>query len=167
MTITYERVKELFDYHPDGYLVWKVNPRNSIKIGKMAGSKCKLGYISIMIDKKHCKAHRAIWLFHYGKFPENLIDHINGIKDDNRIENLREANFLQNSCNKSVGKNNKLGFKGVCFDKHAGKYRSFITVNRVQRAIGTFESPEDAHRAYVAEAKKHYGEFANDGTYNK
>lgn len=119
----------------------------------------KDGYRYIRGDKKQYLAHRLVWLYVNGKFPNKLIDHINGIKDDNRICNLREANNSQNGMNKTKLKNNTSGYKGVCLDKKSGKWVAQTRVDGRKKLIGRYESPEDASKAYDDFTKKSHGEF--------
>ena len=84
--MTKEELHELFEYR-DGNLYWKINRVTKKCIGKKAGSKCKNGYEHIQINYKYIYSHRAIFLYHHGYLPK-ILDHINGIRDDNRIENL-------------------------------------------------------------------------------
>jgi hypothetical protein len=100
-----------------------------------------------------------VWAMTYGEWPDEL-DHINGIKHDNRIANLRQATPKENAFNRGAHKNNTSGYKGVCFYKKNGKYQA--TVNGIY--LGRFDTPELAHAAYCAEADRLHGEFVNHGT---
>jgi hypothetical protein len=92
-----ERLDELLDYSPDsGLFTWKVNRRGKAKSGCIAGSKNGQGYILIKIDGKFYFAHRLAWLVTHGTFPINMIDHIDGNRENNKINNLREATAEQN-----------------------------------------------------------------------
>lgn len=88
------------------------------------------------------------------------IDHINGNRLDNRIENLRFATRSQNKMNAKVYKNNKLGLKGVHFVEKTHKFRASITLNKKKSMLGTFKTKEEAARAYDKKAKELFGEFA-------
>jgi len=122
--------------------------------GNIYGLKGKLitrydnkGYISCSINNKHLSGHIFAWYFTYGKMPENQIDHINGIRDDNRIINLRDVTHQQNQWNKTNA-------KGYTIEKN-GSYRAQIKVNRISKYIGTFKTADEAHNAYL-EVKKIY-----------
>jgi hypothetical protein len=92
----HKRVHELLSYEPRfGYFFWKIN-RGSSKAGDVAGSVCPDGYRLIKVDGKSYKAHRLAWLMTHGEWPAEQIDHINGVRTDNRIVNLREASKKQN-----------------------------------------------------------------------
>ncbi|MFA6198823.1 MAG: HNH endonuclease [Bacteroidales bacterium] len=103
--ITQEYLKEHFNYNPEtGEFLRKKN-----KIVKTIG---KREYRKINIDGKFYKAHRLIWLYTYGTWPDDFIDHIDGDKHNNRIDNLRNATNSENQCNRTHPKNNKFNIKG-------------------------------------------------------
>lgn len=98
--------------------------------------------------------HRVIHLA-----PEDkMVDHKNGIELDNRRENLRTADEFQNMWNRKMSKNNKVGFKGVCF--HNGRYQASIRINGGSKYLGRFDTPEEANAAYSKAAVEHFGEFS-------
>ena len=97
--ITQELLKEHFEYR-DGHLWWVKPTSKRIKIRQQFGCCNNEGYIFGGLRGKYYYEHRLIWLYHYGEWPKECIDHINGIKDDNRIENLREATKQQNNFNR-------------------------------------------------------------------
>jgi hypothetical protein len=147
-------LKEVLFYNKDtGKLTWKVVKSFNIKIGDEAGCiDTSTGYRKIRINNKLYYSHRLAWLYHFGIFPKNKIDHINGIRDDNRIENLRDVSDSENAQNQRVAMcTNKLGILGVC--KHRGRFRATIKTNDVQTFLGYFDTPEKAYMAYL-EAKR-------------
>jgi len=148
-----EYLHKLFSY--DGKdLIWKVQKSNNIKVGSIAGNKQKNGYNYIGIDGKIYFAHRLIWMFVYGYLPENQIDHVNRIKDDNRIENLREVSNQCNIQNAGMSKNNTSGIKGVHWCKRAKRWVAQITVNDKNKNLGKYKNKIDAAKArYQAEIK--------------
>jgi hypothetical protein len=92
-----ERARELLDYDPaTGLLTWKIS-HGAARKGKVAGSLRKTGYRSVVMDDKNYYTHRVCWLMTYGAWPEHTINHINGDKSDNRIENLEDIHTGQNS----------------------------------------------------------------------
>lgn len=115
------------------------------------------GYIAVAYNGQQVMAHRVIWAIHNGIIPDDLvIDHINGIKTDNRIENLRLATRAQNNAN-SIGSGKYL--KGVT-SRPNGKFQSSIQLKGIKITIGTFDSEIEAHKAYLNKAVELYGEFA-------
>ncbi len=158
--MTQEILKELFEYREDGHFYWKIIKCNSIKIGQIAGAICFKGYRQIKIDGKFYKEHRLAWLYHYGVFPKNQIDHINNTKNDNRIENLREATNTQNQTYKNKREGTSSKFKGVSWNKKFQKWRVRITINGKQKYLGLFNNETEAGKSYNEEAIKHFGEFA-------
>jgi hypothetical protein len=150
--ITQARLKELFDYDAlTGDLINRKQRGNS-PAGKAAYRVMWNGYKRITVEYKQYAAHRLIWMLHYGEFPKHDIDHINGIRGDNRIENLREATRSQNMQNEKKARSpNKVGLLGVC--AHGSNYRAQITIDGKCVRLGTHKTPEKAHEAYL-QAKK-------------
>ena len=114
------------------------------------------GYVQInMQPYGPVKGHRLAWLLHYGEWPNGNIDHINGVRDDNRIANLRVVTNAINCQNKRRPlPSNKTGFLGVSKAPGKDRWRAHVMVNRRQIRIGTFGSPEEAHAAYVAAKRR-------------
>lgn len=160
--ITASRLRELVEYDPErGLFTWR-SGRSKFQewlTGKVAGTLAN-GYTSIILDGKKYSAHRLVWLYVYGRWPIDQIDHVDGDRSNNRFSNLREADHQKNEANKPLRKDNSSGFKGVQFHPQTGKWRARITFNKVQLHLGLFTSPEAAHAAYVIAAKKYFGEFA-------
>ena len=155
--ITQERLKEVFDY-VDGNFVCKI-ARSFLKVGDIVGSKTNHGYITICIDKEKYLMHRLVFLYFNGFIPKE-VDHINGNRCDNRIENLREVTHTQNQWNYPMQKKNKSGFKGVDMCKKTGKWRAQIRQDSKKKHIGLFATPELAHEAYCNAALNFQKEFA-------
>jgi hypothetical protein len=151
--LTQERLKEILDYDPEtGEFHWKAWVGARVKVGDRAGGVDNYGYWVIKIGGKLLKAHRLAWLYIYGYLPENQIDHINRIKHDNRILNLRE---VSRSCNMRNKKGCTLfGVKGVV--RSHGKWAACISVGRRQIWLGTFSTQREAAKARV-EAEEKYG----------
>lgn len=105
--------------------------------------------------------HREI--LELSKDDGKYVDHINGDKLDNRRENLRVCSNAENVHNQGIRKNNTSGLKGVVWHKVARKWFAQITINRKNKYLGLFATPDDAHEAYCAAALKYHGQFANFG----
>ena len=123
MTLTQEEANALFEYR-DGELFWKkmTTTRTGNLVGKVAGSMHKLGYKTISVHGYQHKAHRLMFLYHHGYVPQ-FIDHINGNRSDNRIENLREATRSENARNYFLTKPNAAGVNGVSKLRNSDKWR--------------------------------------------
>lgn len=145
----------LFDYR-DGVLYWKENTKNNaIKKGTKAGHFCNTHkYCHIRIKSIKYRLHRIIWKMLKGYDPKEL-DHINRVKHDNRIENLREVTGSQNLYNKGPSKNTASGVKGVSFDTSTKKWRVRIYVEKKEMHFG-FYSDFELACLVVAEAKAKY-----------
>ena len=149
MSLTQAELKEVLDYNPEtGIFIWKKTMNNNAKKGKIAGWVSFYGYIEIRYDNKNYKAHRLAWLYMMGRFPNFQIDHKNTIKNDNRIDNLRDTTAAINNQNtRKCLKNSSTGFLGVIPKR--GKFVACIGVNYKKIHLGVFESPEEAHEAYL------------------
>lgn len=162
--LTQADVRRLFDYDPaTGILTNKVYKCSRALAGKEAGHQEPRGYRNVMHKKKMYKAHRLIWLYVHGKFPEGEIDHINGIRNDNRIANLRDVAHLENQRNRNANSNNASGVGGVGWSKNAGKWRAGIQVDGSAKHLGYFDDIEDAAQARKA-AEVKYGFHPNHGS---
>lgn len=155
-------VKHGLSYDPATGVFVRVDPphNNQRLIGKRAGSLTSNGYWNIRLNGRLWRAHRLAWLFVHGAEPTDQIDHINGIRDDNRIANLRLATNTENGRNRVVSKNNKIGLKGVCRKSLGERFTATIWVNGKNRHLGYFHTAEAAAAAYDLAAAKYHGEFA-------
>ena len=153
---------EILNYNPEtGLFIWlKSIPQIRIKIGDVAGTILNDGYIQIKTNGKKYFAHRLAWLYMTGELPENDIDHINLIKNDNRFCNLRKATKTQNFGNKRKLSNNKSGIKGISWAKKANKWLAQIQINNKRIHLGYFNNIDNAAKAYENAAFKYFGEFA-------
>lgn len=156
--ITAKQVRRHLRYdHKTGLLWWKLRgPHRTIQYP--AGTLCA-GRWYIGLFGKHFIAHRLAWLIKTGGWPQTL-DHINGNPLDNRWCNLREATPSQNCANAKRYKNNTSGFKGVSWVPRDQKYAAYFSKDGKRFGLGYYNTPEQAHTAYIAAAKKHFGEFA-------
>lgn len=163
--LTQARLKELLNYDPEtGVFVWKIRVNSKVAAGSVAGTLNSRGYTTITWDGKKLLAHRLAWLFVYGEWPTGKLDHINRVRIDNRVVNLREASNSENSLNQSIRSDSSSGVRGVSYDPARCKWRAHITLNRKHINLGRFEHKDDALRARKsAEARCGVSEFCNGG----
>lgn len=141
------------------------NKWNKARAGKRAGGNDRCGYQRIILNSKRYQAHRLAWLYVFGEHPEGQIDHINGLRSDNRIINLREVTQQENLKNIRRRDSNKSGHTGVCWSNCAKKWISYIDVNKKRKHLGTFADIEDAVAARV-KASREFGFHDNHGRFN-
>jgi len=147
-------------YYEDGVLFWKKQSGPRAVIGSKAGSICTSGHVSIELLGRTYKAHQLVYLIHFGHIPQE-IDHINRIRSDNRIENLRPVTRSQNCANQTTQKRSASGFKGVTFLAKLNKWRARIKVAQKEIYLGLYAEKETAAAAYNQAATQYFGEFAN------
>ena len=146
--MTQDEVKDLLHYDPiTGIFTNKIR-RSGACAGKKAGSLNNKGYALIWINKKNYAAHRLAWFYVYGVWPTFEIDHINMVRHDNRICNLRSVSRQENQ-------HNKKSTKGYHYVEKSNKWTAAITLNTKRIYLGTYDSESDAHQAYL-DAKKIY-----------
>ena len=160
--IPIENLWEVFDVDfSNGLLFWKKQLSSRAKIGALVGTGDKTGYQRTYIFKNRFLVHRIIWAMKHGAWPDGMIDHINGNKSDNRIENLRLATKSQNNVNNpKPQKNNKLGVRGVSFHKGTGKFIAQLRKDKKRINLGYFNTIEEASKAYIAASQQYHGEFS-------
>lgn len=161
--ITAAKLKKVLHYDPStGHFTWRT-PRPKVRVGARAGGLHHRGYRYIEIDGRAYAEHRLAWLYVTGRWPKDQLDHINRQREDNRIENLREATNSQNRANSKHA--NRTGYKGVRFMPwmRTKPFGAQITVNRKVRWLGSFTTAKKAHQAYVKAAGEVFGNFAHGG----
>ena len=159
--ITQDLLREHFEYR-DGHLRWAKPTARNVKVGQQFGCCNSEGYIFGGLRGKIYLEHRLIWLYHKGEWPKDQIDHINGIKWDNRIENLRECTHQQNQFNKkSYGKTSE--HKGVLWHKSNKKWQARYCYNGKRHHLGYYETEEEAAKAYRKATEHLHKEYANYG----
>lgn len=172
--MTQQYLQEAFIYNAaTGVLTWQKdrpmahfknelgrNIWRSMCAGKVAGSNSD-GYILLWVGGKYMKAHRVVWIMMRGEIPPKMqIDHINGIKADNRIDNLRLATNRENGRNSHSIITNTSGVRGVSWFKRDGKWRAQISIDGRRKHLGYFDTINDAAEAYRAASLQHYGVFS-------
>ena len=149
--LTQSRLKELLHYDPEtGVFTWLLRTSNRIRVGGVAGCARRDGYRLIRLDGGSYLAHRLAWLYIHGVSPPEETDHINGIRADNRIANLREATKSGNQQNRAIHSKNTSGFPGVSWHSQVGKWQAHIRSEGKSKYLGLFDASEDAHEAYCA-----------------
>ncbi len=138
------RLMQLLHYDPVTGVFTRVVSNRTDRVGTIPGAKNTKGHIQIRLDGVLYMAHRLVWLYVFGSFPENQLDHINGVKHDNRLTNLRECSNKRNSENRKMSSRNTSGFRGVSFDKHHGKFKAYVGHNMGSIHVGLFDTAESA-----------------------
>ena len=155
-----DTLKGVLIYTPDtGEFTWRPAVCNIKKANSLAGYKATNGYTCIAYKSTYYYAHRLAWVYVYGAIPEGAtIDHINGNKSDNRLENLRLATRAEQSQNTSLYKGNTSGYTGVTWHKKDKKWMAQIRVDGKSIYLGEYTSIEAANEAYK-QAKQQYHIF--------
>lgn len=144
---TKNELLKLFKYK-DGDLFNNFDRSSRALQGHVVGSKHSGGYLRLSIDYKSHQAHRLVWIMHNGSIPDGLfIDHINGIRNDNRIENLRLVTRQENGFNDHKA-------KGYSWNKSENKWESYIKINYKKINLGKFDTESDARQAYLNAKEK-------------
>lgn len=154
-SLTQEQLKEYLSYNPDTgvFVRVKASPRGRDRTGEVAGHIEVTGYSAINVLSIKYLAHRLAWLYMTGAWPNDLIDHINGNRADNRFANLREADANINQQNLSSARShNKIGLLGVSSSKK--RWKAEIRANGHRTHLGTYDTPDEAHQAYLSAKKK-------------
>lgn len=142
--IDLEWVLERYSYDPHtGEITHKIG-RCSVRQGQRAGNVENNGYIRLRVRRHKVLAHRLAWFMHFGTWPLGEIDHLNRLRSDNRISNLRDTSSKQNNHNRSVSRNNKSGFPGVRWRGHLGKWQAVIQSDGRRKSLGHFDLLEEA-----------------------
>lgn len=142
-----------------GKLYWTAFPHggSSHLVGTEAGKTNRHGYVRVCFRRREYGAHRIVYFAVTGAQPPETVDHRDGDRTNNRFENLRPASVLQNNCNRRLNANasHKKGVK-----PRGTKFCAVIKLHRKRIHIGTYETEDEAHAAYVAKARELFGEFA-------
>jgi hypothetical protein len=154
----FKQLKKLLDYDSDtGLFTWRISPSNSIKKKQVAGTKNTNNHIQIKVFGKRYFAHRIAWLFTNGTWPSMMIDHINGIRNDNRIANLRQVTASENGHNQTKPHSRtKSGYLGVSWVKSRNKWQAGLGINGKYKFLGYFDDAKSAHAEYLRAKKIHH-----------
>jgi hypothetical protein len=156
MTKMQRLLRECFSYNESTGFLTRIKTIDSCRIwkaGSIVGTKDKDGYIVTHFSGRPWKVHHLVWIYHFGYKPI-MLDHINRIKGDNRIENLREATKRINSFNSGIPSNNISGHKGVSWNKRLQKWHAYIGGKKSREHIGFYENREEAINARFAKEKE-------------
>lgn len=158
--LTNERLKELLEYKPgDGVFVRRCTAGGQVK-GSVAGSINSAGYRLISVDGSLYVSSRLAFFYMTGSWPKEVIDHINGNRDDDRWSNLREATLSQNAINSKVSTRNTSGVVGVGWSKRNRKWIAHIRINKKHKQLGYYKTKQEAIEARKQAEKEHYGDYA-------
>ena len=147
--LSQQELHTIFDY-VEGDLVWK--NKSSALNGRVAGCIHKSGYRQIKLQNKVYPAHRIVWAYHYGNIDQTLqLDHINGVKHDNRVENLRLVTAQENCFHRSEKTS-----KGYTWNRSSKKWQVYITASGKSKYLGVYEDEADARNAYLSAVNKHH-----------
>lgn len=149
---TVEELRQLLRIE-GGQLFWIAGRR----AGRRAGCDGGMGYRQVWINGVICKEHRVVFALANGRWPEKEIDHINLVRDDNRPENLREVDRLENLQKRTRQRNNTSGFKGAWWNKVSGSWYATISINGKLKYLGSYGTAEEAGEAYLRAARKKPG----------
>lgn len=158
--VSLEYLYTVLNYNSEtGIFTWIADVSNIAKSGDIAGALDghKSGYIKIQIKYKRYLAHRLAWFYVYGVWPTKYIDHVNRVRTDNRLVNLREANELQNSHNRAVLSNSTTKIKGI--RPYGNKFIARISVGGKRLYLGIFNTAQEAKEKYESIARLHHREF--------
>ncbi len=154
--LTQARLKERLTYDPLTGIFRTRERVKQVPAGEIAGCYSSKGYRRIKIDDREYPAHRLAWLYVHGEFPPGDIDHINRVRDDNRIANLRPATRQENGQNRKCSANNTSGYLGVTWNRACSKWQASIRHAGKAIYLGLHPTPEQAAAAYAsAKAQLH------------
>jgi hypothetical protein len=147
--LTVERLREVLDYDPEtGVFTWRIKTSKKVIVGNIAGFHLHHGYLRIKVDKTDFLSHRLAWHHWYGEWPQHGLDHINGVRSDNRITNLRSVPQSINRQNQRIAHgHSKTGLLGV--HVHRNRFEARIQVNGKTISLGGYASAEEANLAYL------------------
>jgi len=142
--LTQQRLKQLSVYDRQEGRFYALVGRGPTRIGDQLGYQHPEGYRHVSVDGKTYKEHRLVWLYYHGELPPEQIDHINGMKSDNRLENLRAVSNAENCKNQRRPRNNTSGIVGVGWHSRDKCYIARIQVRGKNLHLGYFDNFFDA-----------------------
>lgn len=158
--LTAETARKLLSYDvTTGILTWKIDRKGGARAGQIAGHKTKEGYINVCVERVLYAAHQVIWLIVYGEWPEGILDHRDGDKSNNRIENLRQATHAENSRNQNLSRRSTSGVRGVVWNKAVRKWQAQIQIDGRTRYLGVFSEKSKAAEARASAERELFGDF--------
>lgn len=173
VSLTQDRLKELLSYDPvTGVFRWAKPTNSRTNVWDIAGGvkpkykhkhKNRTQYLVITISRKLYFAHRLVWLYMYGKWPQHQIDHIDGDSLNNCIANLRDVTRTENQKNRRLAKNNTSGVTGVVWNSTRNRWHAKMKVEGKYIHLGSFADICSAVKARLA-GEKRYGYHENHGT---
>lgn len=152
-TATRAEIAEVLSYSAEtGVFTWSSNRRGGARVGDIAGTVKRGGYVQINVLGRLCYAHRLAWLFATGAWPTGYIDHIDGNPSNNRIDNLRDVSAEENQQNqrRAHASNKSSGMLGVSMCKQTGRWSAKISVANKTKNLGRFDTADAAHQAYIS-----------------
>lgn len=148
--ITYEELKEWLDYDDQSGIFRVLKSHHKSRIGTIAGSITKRGYISLSILGNTCRAHQIAWLYVYGEYPKSAIDHKDGNRSNNAIDNLRLIDPAGNTHNIfSAYSTSTSGLLGAHYCARKKRFKATLTVKGKRHFLGSFMTAAEAHDAYM------------------
>jgi len=151
--LTQTELKRLVTYDPLTGQFMRIAGKRA---GTFTGTVVTNGYVHVYINGQIYKGHRLAWLYTHGNWPKNQIDHINNIRSDNRIDNLRDVTCAINHQNRRRRTNSKSGFLGVTWHKRERKWQAYIEINAKAKHLGLFKCLGQAFRARVTAEKLYH-----------
>lgn len=144
LELSYEWALSRYKYFPETGDIVHAKSRRGVTSGQKAGNLQKDGYVRIKVKGRKILAHRFVWFIYYGVWPTGQVDHINRVRNDNRILNLRDVDAVTNARNSTINSNNTSGAAGVWRNAANGKWQSVIRWGGVRRHLGYFDNKQMA-----------------------